>query len=228
MARAQNSRTEARTQGRSRARSSKRPEQQPERQPERQREPRSAGVPKKTALIGVIIIAVVAIAALRGHKAELSYGGASLKIDFDAQTLTPAERQARSRDLQQKVETEVQAAPLGSEAQPTEQPQAPRFDLRGAWTNRDESVVWYISFERGYYIVREKRFDNPDVFNAEGYGTFDGRTLSIELEYLAGGRAAATLDVRDDGTLHGAVAARRGEYTLVLQRTAESPQAGVQ
>jgi hypothetical protein len=60
-----------------------------------------------------------------------------------------------------------------------------------------------VTVENGYLIFREQNAAAPGVVSAVGYGGFDGRTWSLQVQTIVGTAGTASLELQGDDTLRG-------------------------
>lgn len=121
----------------------------------------------------------------------------------------------RSRQIEQKVEEEIHNAPAPL---PVPVRETPAADLSGMWTTFDGTARWMVSRENNLYAFREESLAIPGVISAAGYGTFDGRTWSLQFETIIGAGGTASIHLQDDGTLRGEAAANGNHFPVSLHR----------
>lgn len=172
-------------------------------------------------VLAVGVAAAIVLQTYRGGKTQVNMWGVGFTIGADQRKLTPAEQLERSREVEQRVEAKVHEASASRPEQQVAEEPAAGIDLRGSWTSTDGTVTWVVSFERGYFVVREYRAGmQPDVVAAAGYGVFDGHTWTVQLQDFAGNPVQAVLTLQGDQALAGVVDAYGRRYQLELQRSA--------
>ena len=82
----------------------------------------------------------------------------------------------------------------------------------------DGTATWAVTVENGYLIFREQNAAAPGVVSAVGYGGFDGRVWSLQVQTIVGTTGTATLELQADGTLQGEADIAGARFTLALRR----------
>src|SRR5262249_43010130 len=104
------------------------------------------------------------------------------------------------------------------QAAPGEAAPATAVDLTGTWTMLDGTATWTVTIENGYLIFREQNAAAPGVVSAVGYGSFDGRTWSLQVQTIVGTTRTATLELQADGTLRGEADVAGARFLFALRR----------
>jgi hypothetical protein len=146
---------------------------------------------------------------------ELKVAGAGIAFrgNSSPRALPPPEEQrGRSRQIEANVEEEIRDAPAPSAETTT------AVELTGTWTMLDDSATWTITIESGYLVFREQNTAAPGIISAVGFGSFDGRTWSLQVQTIVGTTGTAALNLQDDGTLQGEANVGGVQFQLALRR----------
>jgi hypothetical protein len=184
----------------------------PKRQPKRVGT-RSWAAPR--TIIAVAICAVVGYVVVKRSDdiSELKVAGAGVAFQGKSSpnTLRPEEQRQRSQQIEAKVEEDVR------EAAPVE-PQPTAVDLTGTWMTLDGRATWTVMVENGYLVFREQNAAAPGVVSAVGYGAFDGRTWSLQVQTIVGSTGTARLELQEDGTLRGEAEIGGTRFLMAFRR----------
>src|SRR5215831_9527072 len=150
------------------------------------------------ALVLCILLGYVVVTR-RDDIKEIKVAGTGIAFrgKSSSRTLAPEEQKQHSQQIEAKVEEDVR------EAAPPQAPLPSAVDLTGTWTMIDGTATWTVTVENGYLIFREQNAAAPGVVSAVGYGRFDGRTWSLQVQTIVGTAGTASLELQADGTLRG-------------------------
>lgn len=138
--------------------------------------------------------------------------GIAFRDRSSPRALTPDEQRLRSQQIEAKVEQELR------DASPAAPPPPTAVDLTGTWTLINGTATWTVTVENGYLVFREQNTAAPGIVSATGYGSFDGRTWSLDVQTIVGTSGTATLELQADGALRGEAEIAGVRFLLALQR----------
>lgn len=159
-------------------------------------------------LIFIVIKKVDSISEVKAAGAGITFRGSA-----SPSTLPPEQQRELSRQVQAKVEADLQQT-----AKDSPEPPPSSVDLTGTWTTPDGRASWTVTVENGYLVMREQYPASPNVITAVGYGSFDGHTWSLRLQNIFGATGTASLNLEDEDTLRGEVVLGAQRFLLVLRR----------
>jgi len=167
-------------------------------------------------LVGCALLIYIVVRKIDDIR-EVKAAGAS--ITFGSNAPPPSMPPDQQRELSEQIQARVEAA-LRQAAKTESAPEPPPspVDLTGTWTTPDGGAIWTITIENGYLVTREQYPANSNVVTAVGYGSFNGKTWSLQIQNIFGASGTAALDLEDDDTLKGEVVLDGQRFLLVLRR----------